>query len=203
MDKQELRKEIRNRKRQFTQDQLGELSLSAISKLRKHPKVMAAHTLLLYYSLPDEVNTHEWIDELVAEGKRVLLPVVVNDKDMVIREYTGKHDLAEGSFHIMEPIGKLFPVEKYPEIEVAIIPGMSFDDTGHRLGRGKGYYDRFLTKLRGTEVDKSDPEVDKSDTEDKNLGTEVYKIGVCFGFQKLQEIPFESHDILMNEVIDS
>lgn len=203
MDKQELRKEIRNRKRQFTQDQLGELSLSAISKLRKHPKVMAAHTLLLYYSLPDEVNTHEWIDELVAEGKRVLLPVVVNDKDMVIREYTGKHDLAEGSFHIMEPIGKLFPEEKYPEIEVAIIPGMSFDDTGHRLGRGKGYYDRFLTKLRGTEVDKSGTEVDKSDTEDKNLGTEVYKIGVCFGFQKLQEIPFESHDILMNEVIDS
>lgn len=102
MNKQELRKEIRNRKRQFTQDQLGELSLSAISKLRKHPKVRAAHTLLLYYSLPDEVNTHEWIDELVAEGKRVLLPVVVNDKDMVIREYTGKHDLAEGSFHIMD-----------------------------------------------------------------------------------------------------
>lgn len=203
MDKQELRKEIRNRKRQFSQDQLGELSLSAISKLRKHPKVMAAHTLLLYYSLPDEVNTHEWIDELVAEGKRVLLPVVVNDKDMVIREYTGKHDLAEGSFHIMEPIGKLFPEEKYPEIEVAIIPGMSFDDGGHRLGRGKGYYDRFLTKLRGMEVDKSGTEVDKSDTEDKNLGTEVYKIGVCFGFQKLQEIPFESHDILMNEVIDS
>lgn len=192
MDKQELRKEIRNRKRQFTQDQLGELSLSAISKLRKHPKVMAAHTLLLYYSLPDEVNTHEWIDELVAEGKRVLLPVVVNDKDIVIREYTGKHDLAEGSFHIMEPIGKLFPVEKYPEIEVAIIPGMSFDDGGHRLGRGKGYYDRFLTKLRGMEGNHCErKEAD---------GTEVYKIGICFGFQKLQEIPFESHDILMDEV---
>lgn len=192
MDKQELRKEIRNRKRQFSQDQLGELSLSAISKLRKHPKVMAAHTLLLYYSLPDEVNTHEWIDELVAEGKRVLLPVVVNDKDMVIREYTGKHDLTEGSFHIMEPIGKLFPEEKYPEIEVAIIPGMSFDDTGHRLGRGKGYYDRFLTKLRGMEENHCErKEAD---------GTEVYKIGICFGFQKLQEIPFESHDILMDEV---
>ena len=203
MNKQELRKEIRNRKRQFTQGQLGELSLSVISQLRKHPKVKAAHTLLLYYSLPDEVNTHEWIDELVAEGKRVLLPVVVNDKDMVIREYTGKHDLAEGSFHIMEPVGKLFAEEDYQEIEVAIIPGMSFDDDGHRLGRGKGYYDRFLAKLRGTEVDKSGTEVDKSDTEDKNLGTEVYKIGVCFGFQKLQEIPFESHDILMNEVIDS
>lgn len=194
MNKQELRKEIRNRKRQFTQDQLGELSLSAISQLRKHPKVMSAHTLLLYYSLPDEVNTHEWIDELVAQGKRVLLPVVVDDKDMVIREYSGKHDLAEGSFHIMEPIGKLFPEEKYPEIEVAIIPGMSFDDAGHRLGRGKGYYDRFLAKLRGMKGNKSErKEAD---------GTEVYKIGICFGFQKLQEIPFESHDIVMDEVVN-
>lgn len=196
MDKQELRKEIRNRKRQFSQDQLGELSLSAISKLRKHPKVMAAHTLLLYYSLPDEVNTHEWIDELVAEGKRVLLPVVVNDKDMVIREYTGKHDLAEGSFHIMEPIGKLFPIEKYPEIEVAIIPGMSFDDTGHRLGRGKGYYDRFLTKLRGMEEN----HCERKEADGTEVYKEVYKIGICFGFQKLQEIPFENHDILVDEV---
>ncbi len=45
-------REIRNRKRQFTQDQLGELWLALISKLREHPKVMAAHTLLLYYSCP-------------------------------------------------------------------------------------------------------------------------------------------------------
>lgn len=188
MNKQELRKEIRYRKRQFTQEQLGELSLSVISQLRKHPRVKAAHTLLLYYSLPDEVNTHEWIDELEAEGKRILLPVVINAEDIVIREYTGKHDLAEGSFHIMQPMGKLFPVSRYQEIEVAIIPGMSFDDAGHRLGRGKGYYDRLLAKLRGKEVDKS--------------GKDIYKIGVCFGFQKLQEIPFESHDILMDEVVN-
>lgn len=197
MNKQELRKEIRNRKRQFTQEQLGELSLSVISRLQKHPKVRAAHTLLLYYSLPDEVNTHEWIDELVAEGKRVLLPVVINDEDMVIREYTGKQDLAEGSFHIMEPVGKLFGTERYKEIEVAIIPGMSFDDAGHRLGRGKGYYDRFLALLRG--IGRNKDTLYKSDT-GENGGT-IYKIGICFGFQKLPEIPFEEHDIVMDEVI--
>ncbi len=184
MNKSELRKEIRNRKRQFSQVQLGELSLSAISQLRNHPKVKAAHTLLLYYSLPDEVNTHEWIDELVAEGKQVLLPVVVGDANMILREYTGKHDLAEGSFHIQEPVGKLYPESRYGEIEVAIIPGMSFDDEGHRLGRGKGYYDRFLKKQ-------------------SQIGTSraLYKIGVCFGFQKEPSIPFESHDIVMDEVI--
>lgn len=211
MNKQELRKEIRNRKRQFTQEQLGELSLSIISQLRKHPKVKAAHTLLLYYSLPDEVNTHEWIDELVAEGKRVLLPVVINDKDMVVREYTGKHDLAEGSFHIMEPVGKLFPESRYQEIEVAIIPGMSFDDAGHRLGRGKGYYDRFLSQVE-TEYEKRNEgkkekeceEREKNRDEEKceEMRTKLYKIGVCFGFQKLKKTPFESHDILMDEVVN-
>ena len=180
MNKSELRKEIRNRKRQFSQAQLGELSLSVISQLREHPKVKAAHTLLLYYSLPDEVNTHEWIDELVAQGKQVILPVVVDNENMILREYTGRQDLAEGSFHIQEPIGKPFPREKYQELEVGIIPGMSFDDKGNRLGRGKGYYDRFLSQV-----------------------SSIYKIGVCFGFQKEQVIPSENTDIRMDEVISS
>ena len=184
MNKSELRKEIRNRKRQFPQDQLGELSLSAISQLNNHTKVKASHTLLLYYSLPDEVNTHEWIDGLVADGKLVVLPVVTDGENMILREYTGKQDLAEGSFHIMEPIGKTFSEARYGEIEVAIIPGMSFDQEGHRLGRGKGYYDRFLSILQK-----------------KNAS--LYKIGVCFGFQEEPNIPSEVHDIIMDEVIFS
>ena len=207
MNKQELRKEIRNRKRQFTQAQLGELSLSAISQLRNHLRVKNANTLLLYYSLPDEVNTHEWIDELVADGKKVLLPVVVDEENMILREYTGRHDLAEGSFHIMEPIGKLFPEERYSEIEIAIIPGMSFDDKGHRLGRGKGYYDRFLEKvqlLKQKEYNKEQKEKEyNKEQNEKEYNKGLYKIGVCFGFQKEESIPSESHDIIMNEVIST
>ena len=200
MNKQELRKEIRKRKRQYSQALLGELSLSAISALRNHPKVREAKTILLYDSLPDEVNTHEWMDELVAEGKQVLLPVVVDDENMILRAYTGRHDLAEGSFHIMEPIGKVFPEERYPEIEVAIIPGMSFDDQGHRLGRGKGYYDRFLEKIQ-SQIEELSKESNKESYKKSNK--ELYKIGVCFGFQKEKSIPSESHDIVMDEVIFS
>ncbi len=138
----------------------------------------------MYYSLPDEVYTHAYIDLLVKRGKKVLLPVVVDDKHMILREYTGPQDLKEGAFHIMEPIGKLYPENQYPDIELGIIPGMSFDYRGNRLGRGKGFYDRFLQQAKG-----------------------MYKIGICFDFQLWEGnhsqpfIPTEETDIQMDEVI--
>ncbi len=184
MDKQEIRKEIKSRKRQFSSSQLEELSLSVLAQLSENEHLKDAHTILMYYSLPDEVCTHNYIDQLVKLGKKILLPVVVDDEHMILREYTGPHDLKEGAFHIMEPIGRLFPINQYQEIELGVIPGMSFDKQGNRLGRGKGYYDRFLQQAAG-----------------------MYKIGICFDFQlwsgtPLQPfIPTEDTDIQMNEVI--
>ncbi len=176
MLKSELRKIIRDRKRQFTQQQLDELSLDIIRRLLDHPKVKQAHTILLYYSLPDEVNTHQVIEELVKQDKVVLLPKVIDGENMEIRKYTGIQDLALGSYNIMEPTGELYT--HYSTIETAIIPGMSFDRNNNRLGRGKGYYDRFLTKI-----------------------PQAYKIGICFDFQKFEEIPTGEFDLPMNEVL--
>ena len=133
---------------------------------------------MMYYSLPDEVNTHRFIDSLVASGKKVLLPEVIDDRNMVLREYCGRADLREGAYHIMEPAGTLFPPHRYNEIDVAIIPGMAFDTQGNRLGRGKAYYDRFLPKIPGT-----------------------YRIGIAFPFQLLSQIPTEETDIAMNEIV--
>ena len=178
MEKKELRKIIRDRKRQYSSSQLEELSLSVLSCLANNKHIQEAHIILAYHSLPDEVNTHEYIEQLVKEGKQVLLPVVIDGENMIIREYSGPQDLQEGSFHIMEPIGKLFPKEKYKEIEVGIIPGMSFDEEGNRLGRGKGYYDRLLQEM-----------------------PHLYKIGICFAFQKIKNIPTEGTDIRMDEII--
>lgn len=178
MQKQELRNNIRNKKRQFTKQQLGELSLPILKRLDANEHVRQAHTLLLYYSLPDEVETHEYVNKLLADGKRVLLPVVIDGEKMEIREYSGEQDLQQGAFHIMEPIGRLVSEEEYAEIETGIIPGMSFDPKGNRLGRGKGYYDRFLAKV-----------------------PEMYKIGICFDFQKMPSIPTEDNDIPMDEIV--
>lgn len=178
MEKKELRNIIRDRKRQFSPTQLGELSLPVLARLSENVRFQAAQTILLYYSLPDEVNTHLLVEQLAKSGKRVLLPVVMDGENMILKEYTGAQDLQEGAFHIQEPIGKLFPDSSYPQIEVAVIPGMGFDRQGNRLGRGKGYYDKFLRKL-----------------------PYIYKIGICFDFQKLEQVPTEDTDIPMDEVL--
>ena len=137
-----------------------------------------AQTIMAYYSLPDEVNTHALIDELVAEGKTVLLPKVMGADTMELRRYTGRADLQEGAYHILEPVGE--PFTDLSAIDLILVPGLAFDAAGHRLGRGRGYYDRFLHS--------------------KNRPYCV-KIGVCFDFQKVDEVPVDAHDIAMDKVV--
>ncbi len=171
-----LRNSIRDKKRQFTNAQLEELSLAIIQRLLDNTKFNDARTILMYYSLPDEVNTHKLVVDMAKKGKRILLPHVIDKENMELREYTSFEDLRTGSFNIMEPIGKKFT--KLDEIDTAIIPGMGFDNHGNRLGRGKGYYDRFL-----------------------KLIPKAHKIGICFDYQKIEHIPTGIYDVKMDEIL--
>ena len=173
MLKKELRQHIREIKRHFSQRQLEELSLPIIARLKS--RLTIAKTILAYYSLPDEVDTRQLLEDLVAEGKKVLLPKVIDDENMEIRRYTGRRDLQEGILHLMEPIGE--PFADYEDIDIVVVPGLAFDSAGHRLGRGRGYYDRFLANH-----------------------SQLLKIGVCFPFQRVAEVPIENNDVCMDEV---
>ena len=179
MRKEDLRRQIKQIKRQFTPQQLEELSLPVISRLK--PLLAEVQTIMAYYSLPDEVNTHGLIDDLVAEGKTVLLPKVTGPDTMELRRYTGRDDLQEGAYHILEPMGELFT--DFSSIDLILVPGLAFDAAGHRLGRGRGYYDRLLSSLF---------------TIHSSLFT---SIGVCFDFQKVDEVPVDAHDMAMDRVV--
>lgn len=170
MTKKELRQLIRSRKALCLTDERERLSLEICQRVQETPQWQDAKVVLLYHALPDEVNTKPLLNAI---GKRILLPVVVGD-DLEVREYDGT--TSEGAFHIQEPMGNAFT--NYDQIDLAIIPGMAFDHAGHRLGRGKGYYDRLLPRL-----------------------SHAYRLGICFPFQLLNDIPCESHDITMHEVI--
>lgn len=174
--KRELRTWIRRRKSEQEGSLLAVQSLRICERLASHPRVQAAHVVLAYHSLPDEVDTHQWLDTLTDQGKTVVLPQVTGPDTMVLRRYEGRNSLQVGSFGIMEPTGSLY--DDYASIDVCIIPGMAFDQEGHRLGRGKGYYDRLLPLL-----------------------PQAYKIGICHPFQMVENVPHEEHDIKMDEVI--
>lgn len=181
MRKDELRRQMRLRKQQYTQQQLEELSLPVLARLR--PRLAEARTILAYYSLPDEVNTHQLIDDLLADSKTVLLPTVIGEGLMEWHVYSSKSELKNGAFGIGESAGELYsgfskytsPSEKQM---IALVPGVAFDAVGRRLGRGKGYYDRFLA-----------------------AHPHIYKIGVCFDFQKVMEVPVDEQDVPVDEVI--
>ena len=168
-----LRKQIREEKKNQHPETLKTHSSSLLERLEKHPHFIASNTILMYYSLGDEVQTHAFVEKWY-KVKKVLLPVVRGDI-LVLRHYTGKNHLTTGAFGIEEPSGEDF--KDYHEIELGIIPGVSFDHQGNRLGRGKGYYDKLLPLL-----------------------PHAYNIGICYRFQAREEIPAEPFDKKMNEV---
>lgn len=170
--KKDLRKHIAELKKQHTEEELKNLSSAVMERVEENVILKCAKTVLMYYSLPDEVCTHDFVEKWCKE-KTVLLPVVAGN-DIELRVYSGKDCLRKGSYGILEPQGEAYT--DLTSIDAAIIPGVSFDRHGNRLGRGKGYYDRFLKKLN------------------------TFKIGVCFGFQISNEIPHNEHDIAMDEV---
>ena len=182
-----LRQQMREAKQQHC-EQLAAMSEEIVEKLKARilslPSSSLHLTVMAYWPLPDEVDIRPLINALVAQGTTVLLPKVVDDEHMELCRYASQNDLTEGAFHIMEPTGA--PFADYDKIDVALIPGMAFDAAGHRLGRGKGYYDRFLASFRPSSlIPHPSPLL----------------LGVCFSFQRVAEVPTEEHDICVDEII--
>ncbi len=172
MNKKELRTIIKALKKQHTTEELDRQSAVICQKIEQHPDFIKAEKVMLYNALPDEVRTSALIARW-RDKKTIVLPTVVGD-DIVPVALDPDTGFAVGDFNILEPQNT--PYEG--GFDLIIVPGVAFDPQGNRMGRGKGYYDRFLVKY-----------------------PTVKKIGICFDFQLVEEIPAEPHDIRMDEVI--
>ncbi len=172
--KESIRRLIRSRKHGYMESQLVHWSKDACHQIERTQKWKEAKSVLLYSNLPDEIQTKQLMEHAISSGKTVVLPAVVGD-DLELRLYKGEESLQTGAFHILEPNGNAY----FGGIDLAIVPGMAFDKKGHRLGRGKGFYDRLFCHLN------------------------CYKIGLCFHFQILESLPVEEHDICMDCVISN
>ena len=171
--KDQLRKKVSSIKKEYTESQLYNLSLEVLSVLEITGVFQEAKTIFIYNNLVDEVQTLDFIHKW-SETKDFYLPVIEGD-DIVFRQYKPSVKFNQSSLGIMEPIGEDFT--NYNKVDLIIIPGVAFDRKKNRMGRGKGYYDRFLSKLKAP------------------------KMGICFEFQLFDNIPSDNNDIKMDYIV--
>lgn len=170
-EKKIVRAKIHSQKGLLHAEEKATATAKALGKLEQQGFFINAQTVLLYWSLTDEVPTQAFAEKWAME-KIILLPAIVGDK-LEARLFTSKEDMETGSFGIVQPIGEAFT----GKIDLSIIPGMAFDKNGYRLGRGKGFYDCFLTDFSGL------------------------KCGLCYDFQLLEQVPHETFDVKMDVIV--
>lgn len=173
-EKKIFRKKVFEINKTYSSKKLSMMSEKIMDNLENFIPFKEAKTIGIYHNLKSEVETSRFINKWLSE-KNFYLPVIVED-DMVFRKYISDNTLRMSNYGIQEPLGKDFT--DYDKIDVFIVPGIAFDKQLNRIGRGKGYYDRFLY----------------------NLNTSI-KIGICFDFQLFKYIPVEPNDIKMNYII--
>lgn len=147
--KKELRKEAKLYRKSLSEKERLNKSSAIMGNLKALKEFQKAEVILMYASLPDEVETLSLIEELLQEGKKDVYCPVTQDNEMDFYKISSVDDLKEGNFHVLEPEPleeKVLELQK----DVAycmLMPGLMFDKTGNRLGYGKGYYDKYLARV--------------------------------------------------------
>jgi 5-formyltetrahydrofolate cyclo-ligase len=173
-----LRKKIRAELVKKTEEKRKSDSEKLCAKLKEQSFFQTAATVLFFAPLPNETDVWPLLEESLAAGKTVALPRF----DSARKNYSACHvqhlrmQIVSGQFGIREPDPDCIEIPSH-QLDLVLVPGVAFDLHGRRLGRGKGFYDRLLTEVRGM------------------------KCGVAFDEQVLNEIPKESHDIHMNFIL--
>ena len=181
MEKKELRRVVKERFKALGEDEKQRKSALLIERLDEILAQREASVVALFSPMNDEVQIIPLVEKLAREGRcRVVLPRVESmadgEAEMEFYDYEPTQ-MAVGAFGIIEPrAGE--PCEA-SEIDVMVVPGVAFDSNGGRLGRGKGYYDRYISRE----------------------GFRAECIGVCFDFQIFDELPTEPHDRMMDMVV--
>ena len=143
--KKEIRKHIRELKQKYSLEEKKRKSKVIFEQIEKLKKFDESEIILAYWSMNDEVFTHDFIQKWFGK-KEIILPTV-NGDDLELRKFDGIENMKKGeSFGIDEPDGDIF--DQPGKIDFIIVPGVAFDKSNNRLGRGKAYYDKLLKSTK-------------------------------------------------------
>ncbi|PKP21051.1 MAG: 5-formyltetrahydrofolate cyclo-ligase [Bacteroidetes bacterium HGW-Bacteroidetes-21] len=172
--KKEFRRKVKECKLQLSEEDKILKSKKVFAQLSDMEIFKKAKIVMMYWSMSDELQTHEAVLNF-AKTKKIILPVVQGDV-LELRLFNGIENMESGaSFGIGEPVGKAFT--DYQSIDIIIVPGVAFDKKNNRLGRGKAFYDKLLKE------------------------TTALKIGLCFDVQLFDEVPYDELDVKMDMVL--
>ncbi len=197
VDKKEIREKMKVLCLQ-NKEVLAEKSALICKNILSSKLFVEAAEIYAYMSLPDEVDLTEVIKTALLDGKKVALPKIISKEDGIIKFFyldsqkPLAQQTAEGTFGILEPDETLPATPDAAQKTLILVPGRAFTKEGDRLGRGKGYYDRYLAK----EIVGSSPTMTRS-------SHHITLAGVCFDFQIKKSLPTDDRDIKMDVLFTS
>ena len=148
--RQQIRQQIRQRRRALTPEQQTQFALHAADRMMAYPPVLLAQTVAVFLSFDGELDTLPLIDQLWRAGKRVYLPVLhpFSPGNLLFLHYHPSSDLVVNRLNIREPKLDVRDVLPLSQLDVLVTPLVAFDAAGQRLGMGGGFYDRTLQNWR-------------------------------------------------------
>lgn len=202
MTKTELRKNIKSLlKETFLSDEKYRDSSSEkiCSKLLHSDEYRQASVILGYMPLNTEVDVLPILQKALVDGKRVAVPRIIPDTSIMefyfLQQQEIYNQLQVGSYGIYEPDANLpkFQFNDFKSLSVKekiliLVPGLAFSKNNNRLGRGKGFYDIFMSSFEKEVVQ-------------LNPGIDWKKMGICFPCQVLEQIPVAENDVTVDSVI--
>ena len=125
----------------------AEVARAVADHLLATPEVRRAATIAAYVAVGSEPGTGPLLRALAEAGRRVILPVLLPDRDLEWAAYRGDDELVPARLGLLEPAGPLLGVDAVATADVVLVPGLAVSHTGDRLGRGGGSYDRALRRV--------------------------------------------------------
>ncbi len=173
MEKKEIRRAMKRLNLALPEAERAEASARLFAAVERLTPFIEARTVALFASLPDEPDTAPLLARWYGR-KRVLVPRVEGDI-MQFYDYAPEQ-MARGAFGIAEP--QAVKAVEPSQIDFILVPGTAFTADGARMGRGRGYYDKYMSQS----------------------GFRAFKAGVCYPHQLVGELPVEPHDVRVDTV---
>ena len=150
-EKKRIRSIVHQRKAAMTSEEIIDSDIKIQENIIKLEEIRSAGTVFCFVSMKDEIDTKPVIEKLLEQGKKVGVPRCIEGNNLRVYNIRSFDDLKKGFFGIEEPLESC-DIILPQEIDAAVIPCTSCDRKGHRLGKGGGYYDRYLADARFSKI---------------------------------------------------